>query len=406
MEQLSRRALLRVGAAAATLVGLGAMAGCGARTDNSRGQTPATAADGAFPRMTILSSLPGVAAGNLYYTYNPQAGRAGVDDAVSQAAAITDPAGAPLWTTTGQGSYGNFRVQRYQGSPVLTYWDGMGGPQNGGTGAGRDVLTDLQHRTLAVIEHSGEYYPDVHEFFITPWNTGLITSYRTVSADLSSVGGQSRGRVWDANWEEVDIQTGKILFRWSALDHIPLSESYQPVPRDPSSGYDYAHINAVTTTPDGNILVSSRHTWTIYKIDRGTGAIIWRLGGKSSDFPIPAGASFAWQHHALYEDDTTVRLFDNGTDGVTVEHPTRALWLTLRESAHTVELKQSLAHPKKVTTSSMGSVERLPNGNVLIGWGSAARVSEFSAAGELLFDARLPSPSYRTFRFAPGQTSI
>jgi hypothetical protein len=405
MEQLSRRELLRVGAAAG-LLGLTAVAGCGAGTDSSRGQTSASAADGAFPRMTILTNRPGAAVGNLYYTYNPHASGAGVDDAVSQAAAITDPSGAPIWTTTGQGSYGNLRVQAYRGSPVLTYWDGSGGPQNGGTGAGRDVVTDLQHRPVALIERSGDYYPDVHEFFVTPWNTGLITSYRTVSADLSSVGGSAKGRVWDANWEEVDIQTGKVLFRWSALDHIPLTESHQPLPRDPSAGYDYVHINALTTTPDGNILVSARHTWTIYKINRSTGAIMWRLGGKSSDFDVPAGASFAWQHHAIYEDDTTLRMFDNGTDGVTVEHPSRALWLTLEEAEHTAELKQSLPHPKKVTTSSMGSVERLPNGNVLIGWGSAARVSEFTAAGDLLFDARLPSPSYRTFRFAPGQTSI
>lgn len=408
MEQVGRRGLFRAGAAAVALAGLTAVAGCGSggRPENSQPQTSPEPAESDFPRMTILTNRPGVAPGNLYYTGNLHGKGTSLDDAVSQAAVITDSAGAPVWTTTGQGSYGNFRVQTYQGSPVLTYWDGVGGPQNGSTGAGRDVVTDLQHKAVATIERSDDYYPDVHEFFITPWNTGLITSYRTVSADLSSVGGSPKGRVWNSYWEEVDIQSGKVLFRWSALDHIPLSDSYQPVPDDQSSGYDYVHINAITTTPDGNILVSSRHTWTIYKINRKTGAIMWRLGGKSSDFEVPVGASFAWQHHAIYEGEDTIRMFDNGDDGVVTQHPTRALWLTVDPTKHTVELKQSLPHPDEVRTSSMGSVQRLPNGNVLVGWGSASRVSEFTASGELLFDAKLPSASYRVFRFAPGQTTI
>ena len=43
----------------------------------------------------------------------------------------------------------------------------------------------------------------------------------------------------------------------------------------------------------------------------------------------------------------------------------------------------------------------LPNGNVLVGWGSAPRFSEFDHHGKLLFDAAYPaeSESYRAFRF-------
>jgi hypothetical protein len=45
----------------------------------------------------------------------------------------------------------------------------------------------------------------------------------------------------------------------------------------------------------------------------------------------------------------------------------------------------------------MGSLEPLPNGNELVGWGSAPYVSEFSSAGQILMDATLPGPdlSYR-----------
>jgi hypothetical protein len=67
--------------------------------------------------------------------------------------------------------------------------------------------------------------------------------------------------------------------------------------------WDYAHTNAVEEGPDGDLLMSARNTWTVYEIDRETGAINWRLGGKRSDFKVGAGAHFAWQHDARWRSD-------------------------------------------------------------------------------------------------------
>ncbi len=273
-------------------------------------------------------------------------------------------------------------------------------------------VTDLDHKPIATIGADGAYAPDEHELLITDRDTALITAYRTVTADLSSVGGSKKGLLRDAYWEEVDLKTGRVVIRWNALDHIPLSESQQVLPDDDVTPYDFVHLNSVSLAPDGNILVSSRHTWTIYKLHRTTGEILWRLGGKSSDFPVPAGAQFGWQHHATFEGDHTVRIFDNGSSGQdtsgkdTTLHPSRALWIDIDESARAATLRRSLTHPDKLQSTSMGDVQRLPNGNVLVGWGSAARVSEFSPTDELLFDAQLPSSSYRVFKFAEGDTSI
>ena len=46
----------------------------------------------------------------------------------------------------------------------------------------------------------------------------------------------------------------------------------------------------------------------------------------------------------------------------------------------------------------MGNAQRLDNGNLFVGWGTAQRISEFSDDGTLLFDATLPDVSYRAFR--------
>ena len=53
--------------------------------------------------------------------------------------------------------------------------------------------------------------------------------------------------------------------------------------------YDYLHLNSVEVDTDGNLLISARNTWTVYKVDRSTGAVLWRLGGKRSDFTIGPG---------------------------------------------------------------------------------------------------------------------
>ena len=107
-----------------------------------------------------------------------------------------------------------------------------------------------------------------------------------MTRDLSSVGGSTSGLVIDGVVQEIDIASGKVLFEWHSLDHVPLDESHQPVPASATTPYDYFHINAVSPDEDGNLLISSRHTWTVYKLDRHSGAVIWRLGGKNSDFAL------------------------------------------------------------------------------------------------------------------------
>ena len=102
----------------------------------------------------------------------------------------------------------------------------------------------------------------------------------------------------------------------------------------PASGpFDYFHINSAKLDTDGNILVSSRHTWTVYKINRTSGAIMWRLGGKKSDYALGTGLPFAWQHDVEAVDATTLRIFDNESDGVPVLPYSRVIWVNHDDTA-------------------------------------------------------------------------
>jgi hypothetical protein len=243
---------------------------------------------------------------------------------------------------------------------------------------------------------------DLHEFVLTPEGTALFTSYQSIARDLSSVGGPRRGRLLDSLLQEVDVQTGQVLFQWSAADHIGLQESYLAAPAGSADPYDFFHMNSIDVAADGNLLISARHTSTIYKIERATGAVIWRLGGKRTDFRMGAGSRFWFQHHARQHQGGILTVFDDGAGPYAVEKSSRGLKLGVNEQAKTVRLLTAYHPHPSVLTTSQGSVQLLPNGNVFVGWGSQPYFSEHAAEGAIRFDGRLgsTSSSYRAFRSA------
>ncbi|MGA9876559.1 MAG: arylsulfotransferase family protein [Solirubrobacteraceae bacterium] len=306
-------------------------------------------------------------------------------------AVIVDNSGQPIWENPLAGKVTtNFRVQTYRGEPVLTWWEGV---IEYGHGVGEYVIADSSYRTVRRVQAKRGLRGDLHEFVITPRDTALLTSYVITSADLSSVGGSRKGTIQDAIFQEIDLASGRVLLEWHSLDRIPLEESYAPV----EANWDFFHINSVGLDHDGSLLVSSRSTHTVYKLDR-KGAILWRLGGKHSDFEMAPGSNFAWQHDARRQPDGTLTVFDNGATPA-VEKLSRGLILDVDEEAMTATLLRQYTHPK-ILTGSQGNMQLLDTGNVFIGWGEVPRVSEFERSGQLVFDAVLGEQyqSYRAFR--------
>jgi hypothetical protein len=312
---------------------------------------------------------------------------------------MVDQDGEPVWfrpISSGQTSSTwatNFQTFTYRGQPVLAWWEGH--VESNGLGQGEAVIVDHAYREVARVQAANGRHMDLHEFQLTPQGTALFTTYpQAVSADLSSIGGPRQGTVLESVFQEVDVRTGRLLSEWHGLDHISVSESYLPY-KEP---YEYLHINSIQVLPDGNLLVSARHTWALYKLDRQTGDVIWRLGGKHSDFAVPSNAKFSWQHDARMPSANMITLFDNGSNGpIETAKYSRAMLLGVDTSAKSVTLNQALEHPPELLASAMGSVQMLPGGNVVVGWGTEPYLSEFSPTGKLLSDGRLLSgeKSYR-----------
>ncbi|HVY96876.1 MAG TPA: arylsulfotransferase family protein [Solirubrobacterales bacterium] len=352
------------------------------------------------PPVTVLRSSRHLADGSIFIA--PKTAPGGTISG-QQGPEIFDNEGRPIWFQPIAAPYSatDFRVQRYRGQPVLTYDVGQstGGP---GHSEGWNVILDRHYNQIATVQAGNGLAADQHEFALTPQGTALITIYHQVPYDLSSVGGPANGSVLDGIVQEVDVASGKVLFEWHSLDHVPLSDSYQPLPSSAATPYDYFHINSVNLDSDGNLLISARHTWTVYDVDRHSGDVLWRLGGKESDFQLGPGVQFSWQHNALPEagQPNTIRIFDNHSNGAAGSPASRIIDVRLDQKAHTATLVSSVQHPDGLSAGSQGNAQRLPGGHLFVGWGQLGRFSEFDAAGNLVWDGQVPAgyDTYRAYR--------
>ena len=292
----------------------------------------------------------------------------------------------------------DFRVQRYHGKPVLTWWQGT--ESVAGVGKGEYEIYDTSYRHIATVRAGNGLQGDLHEFQLTPRGTAFIIAYREIPADLSGVGGPKKSFASDSVVEEVDIATGHVLFEWHSIDNVPFSESTQ-ANREPARNasrkrpLDYFHANSVADGPGGTILISGRNVSTVYLVARD-GHIVWRLGGKQSDFGPRAAVGFAFQHNARLHGNL-LTMFDNG--GIPrVEPFSRPLVLRLDVPAKRATIVRTFQPPKKIASPYEGNLQLLSGGGAFVGWGGIRQMSEFAADGRLLLQLKLPyGDTYRAY---------
>jgi arylsulfotransferase ASST len=311
---------------------------------------------------------------------------------------IVDNDGAVVWFRPTKAGVTDFRVQRYRGRPVLTWWEGR---STKGVGRGRFEIYDTSYRRIAEVRAGHGFSGDLHEFVITSEGTALIPVYARVRRDLSPFGGVKNGTVYDSVVQEIDIATGRVLFQWRSLDHVPIGDSYlKKVPKKKSEPYDYFHVNSIDPGPNGSILVSARHTDAVYAISRRTGKVLWQLGGKRSDFAMGPKTRFGWQHDARLQPDGTLTIFDNEAAPALAKR-SRVIVLRLDTKRMTATLVRAYVHPDGLLSKHQGDAQFLPDGHVVVGWGSEPYVTEFDRSGAVIFDARFNkgADNYRAYRF-------
>jgi hypothetical protein len=274
---------------------------------------------------------------------------------------------------------------------------------------GRLVRTYSTHGTPAN-EHDLQVQPDGSAF--------MIAYAPRDHVDLSRWDGPADATVLDGDVQEID-PSGRLVWHWSTGEHIPTAASGRwlhrlifdthtlPLP-DGRSAYDIAHLNSVD--PYANrLLVSNRYNDAVYSIDRRTGQVVWKLGGRKTekslkilDDPL-AKREFGGQHDARTTDGgRTVTVYDNG---MLRGRPPRALAFSIDERARTARLLETIAYEGADDSVCCGGARKLPGGNWVVSWGHTPWVTEQTSSGHLVLAIRFQDKvaSYRAEPVLPGR---
>ncbi|MBD8870500.1 aryl-sulfate sulfotransferase [Nocardioides donggukensis] len=291
----------------------------------------------------------------------------------------------------------------------------------------RIVELDGAFREVRSLETVGLQHTDTHDSIVREDGSRILTGYEP-NADSG---------LTDAVIQEVGPD-GEIVHTWNSADHPGLRAASLARESNP----DYMHINSIEVMADGHILASFRHTSQVLKIAWHTrdgdavGDIIWRLGGRDSDFEFvddPFAGPCA-QHTANELPNGNILIFDNGSPTPSGLFPDSELCVDPDDPQgeaigrnHTRVTEYALDESSASATATLvrsyrreswfalfaGSVRPVPgeSGNTLIGWASArqAIATEIGPDDEVVWELRdvgadgAERPAYFSYRAVKAQ---
>ncbi|KAI5479247.1 hypothetical protein MNV49_003941 [Pseudohyphozyma bogoriensis] len=232
---------------------------------------------------------------------------------------------------------------------------------------------------------------DPHEMQITPEGTAIVLHWVPLPADLSIHGGSPRGFKSDTRIQEIDIDTGKVVWEWRVSDHMGLENSCPEI------------------FPRGWQGMTQHYPTPVMYVSGKTGDVLWQIGGKNSSFTHSEGSQFLFQHDArllspiLPSNVFTMSLFDNASihpNLTSPEHTARGLILKVDLNKMTVDVHREYKLENMTFVDHQGSMQVLEDGRVLVGWGSRPFFTEFAADGTVIRHKqfatyRAGAPAYR-----------
>lgn len=321
----------------------------------------------------------------------------------SNYAIILDKFGNPYkWRETDNSPF-NFAVQP---NGLIAYSEAAAGKTNEFVSR----LLDEELNDLDSFKCGNGYTMHPWEFRLLPNGHAIVCALESQPVNMLEIipDGQPNARVTGSIIQELD-KDKNVVFQWRSFDHIDITETYDIIK---NYNFEVAHLNSVELDYDGNYIVSLRHLSQIIKIDRNSGKIIWRLGGKKNEFSFinenenNAPDYFSYQHDARRAPNGNLTFFDNGN----LRHGppySRGVEYKLDEIEKTAELVWEYRRNPDFYASNRGSLQVLKNGNYLIGGVRSSSQIPFSTAeitpeGEsvMAFYIEGGFNGYRTFKYA------
>ena len=274
------------------------------------------------------------------------------------------------------------------------------------------LIMNNSYDIINSISMQNGYNTDFHDMVMLSNKHTFLMSYdfQKVHMDTVIAGGDSDATVIGTIIQELD-EDKNVKLQWRSWDHYKITDATYDINLRAST-IDYVHANSIEIDYDGNILLSARYLDEITKIDRQTGNIIWRLGGKyckNNEFTFlndPIG--FSHQHDVRRLLNGNITLFDNGN----LHSPrySRVAEYQVDEVNKFVSLVWEYKNDPQTYSPAMGSARRLSNHNSIIGWGgltTPVSISEVQPDGTVSFYLTLPDTliNYRAFKF-PWKTNL
>jgi hypothetical protein len=263
-------------------------------------------------------------------------------------------------------------------------------------------------RTMTAVGGSGA---NPHDLQLLSNGGYQLGSYvRQSNVDTTAYGGAKHATVVNNELQQVDSH-GKLVWDWHTDKHISLSETpdriWKWVVTHPE-GYDIAHWNSIE--PDGgSVIASFRNLDAVYKIQKSSGKIVWKLGGTKTSKRLtvkhdPRSYPLGAQHDARLLGDRTLTIFNNRTN--LAQRRPEADRFRINQQDRTATLLESITDPAVSTSYCCGSARRLSNGNWLIDWGQNNGIGGYKPNNQRTFFLKFDSGfSYRAEPVPDGAAS-
>ncbi|MBN1757539.1 MAG: aryl-sulfate sulfotransferase [Chitinispirillaceae bacterium] len=282
------------------------------------------------------------------------------------------------------------------------------------TGGGPTVfrMMDSSYTVVDSFAMGNGYIAESHEFQLLPNGHALLLSYDLQPVDMSKIidGGHPGATVVGSIIQELDVDKN-VVFQWRSWDHLDIKDSYNPDLKQ--KVFDPIHVNSIDMTSDNHLLVSIMAFAAISKINRQTGEFIWTVGGSKNQFTfvnedevsIHAPQYFMYQHDVRMLENGHITMIDDGNKAT--RNWARAVEYEIDETAKTATKVWQYRHPDLTALGSMGTAQRLSNGNTLIGWGQLSAmaktaVTEVDPTGNIVYEITFNGnlwASYRAYKF-------
>lgn len=274
--------------------------------------------------------------------------------------------------------------------------------------AGYAIIADSNLNTLQQINfipYAPEVFPtnqglDVHDFILISDNDYITLTYEwkyptNIPAYLNPAPNVS---ILAPVIEEV--RGGSVVFHWDGSNDTSFygNSIFDNDFSDTTTPQDYIHMNSMFMDPtDSNLICSMRHQDQVMKINRQTGAIMWRLGGLNSDFTLSPDQQFLYQHDAtLTDSNQTLMLFDNGD--INLRPYSRICEFHLNFTNNTVTSFKYFDIPEAFTQLT-GSVQKFGD-EYFIGGGTAQYMLDINYnTGQKIIEFNGNLASYRSFKY-------